>query len=164
MRNDFCLGASAPSGSGNRFTSTSRLPVISSGAFLASLAFAVALGASGAAHAACGGSASTGVKPATVSTGVHVATSTPSAGGTGVVSHSSCPSMSNRTITADVAGRVGPTGAIEPHPHTHRGEWTNTNTATTNTATRNTTTRNTTTRNTTINASNWHGNWHKPKT
>jgi hypothetical protein len=136
MRNDFCFGWFPFRGSRNTFASTSRPPAISSGAFLASLVFAVALGASGAAHAVCGGSTSTGVKPA--ATGVHAATRT------GVSSPSSCPSVSNKTILANVGGKVGPAGAIETDTHTHHRESTITKTTT--------------------NASNSHRNWYKPKT
>jgi hypothetical protein len=53
--------------------------------------------------------------------------------------------MSNKTITANVAGKVGPTGRIETDTHTHHRESTITNT----TVTRNT-------------ATNKH--WSKPKT
>lgn len=148
MRNDFCLGSCASRESGNRFASTSRLPGISSGAFLASLVFAVALGASGAAHAAsCGGSASTGSASTGVKTGVQTATSHASAGGTGVstgVSSPSSCSTSSRTIMANTAGKVAANGAIETHTSTRHREWTRTNTA--------------------VHASNWHGGGHRPKT
>jgi hypothetical protein len=69
---------------------------------LAAIVATAAIGAPGPAFAACGvssGSPSTGIRPAGASTGVHVG-----AGSTHGVSSSSCPSMTNKTVTANVAG------------------------------------------------------------
>jgi hypothetical protein len=117
MRNDLCLGSAASRGSGTAFASTSRLPTISA-ALMASLVFAVALGASGSARAACagGGSAGTGVHTASAPTGVHTTTTTAPSGGTGVHGVSSC-GTSNRTITSKVATTGGLAG-VDPKTHT----------------------------------------------
>jgi hypothetical protein len=117
MRNDLCIGLAASRGSGINFASTSRLPTISA-ALMASLVFAVALGASGSARAACGGggSAGTGAHPASAGTGVHTTTSTAPSRGTGVHGVSSC-GTSNSAITGKTASAGGLAG-VDPKTHT----------------------------------------------
>jgi hypothetical protein len=135
MRNDLCLGSAASRGSGTFFAPTSRLPTIGA-ALMASFVFAVALGASGSAQAACGGggvSAGTGVH-----TGVHTTTSTAPSGGSGVHGVSSC-GTSTKTITGNIASAGGLAG-VDPKTHATRqhasgitANATKTNTTNTNT-------------------------------
>jgi hypothetical protein len=108
MRNDL-LDSDASGRSGINFASTSRLPTISA-ALIASLVFAVALGASGSARAACGGGGS--AHPASARTGVVTTTSTAPPGGTGVHGASSCGTP-NSTITNKVATTDGLAG-VDP--------------------------------------------------
>jgi hypothetical protein len=92
------------------FASKSRLPTLSA-ALMASLVFAVALGASGSALAACGGGG--GDHPAYGRTGVHATTSTAPSGGTVVHGVSSC-GTSNSTITNKVVTTGGLAG-VDPN-------------------------------------------------
>ena len=109
MRNDLCLNLDASTRSWTSFASTSRQPTLSA-ALMASLVFAVALGASGSAGAACGGSG--GAHPASARTGEHATTSTAPSGGTVVHGVSSC-GTSNSTITNKVATTDGLAG-VDP--------------------------------------------------
>jgi hypothetical protein len=85
-------------------------PATSCAIVLAAIVAAAAIGASGPALAACGVSSgsSTGVHPVGANTGVHVGAT----GSTRGVSSSACPSMTNKTVTANVAG--GGLGGIHP--------------------------------------------------
>jgi len=85
-------------------------PATSCAIVLAAILAAAAIGAPGPALAACGVSSgsSTGIHPAGASTGVHVGAT----GSTHGVSSSSCPTRTNTTVTANVAG--GGLGGIHP--------------------------------------------------
>lgn len=78
-----------------------------SAVLIASIVAVTAIGISGPSFATCGVSsgASIGLRPAGANTGVQMGTHT------GTMSPSSCPSMTNKTITASAASGGGITGA-----------------------------------------------------
>jgi hypothetical protein len=98
-------------------TKTSRFPATCTATVLAAIIATAAIGASGSAFAACGVSsgAQTGVHTASVGTGVKTGV----AGSTHGIPSSSCPSMTNRTITANASALGG--GVAGAHIYTHSG-------------------------------------------
>ncbi|MBV8105173.1 MAG: hypothetical protein JO223_11220 [Hyphomicrobiales bacterium] len=92
-------------------TETFLPPVTSCAIVLAAIVVAAAVGAPGPALAACGvssGTPSTGIRPAGANTGTHAGAT----GSTHGVSSSSCPSMTNKTVTTNIAG--GGLGGMHP--------------------------------------------------